>query len=229
MAERFEDIHQVDGEHIARYEYALQFIGPEDVVLDCACGIGYGSETLAKKAKRVVGVDKVSDAGKENVSYVITDLEKNLPFADGSFDVVVSFETLEHIYNQDGLMREFARVLKLNGKLVLSTPNRSVISEFGNSNPFHISELTKPELETLASKYFTIESFSGQTLMLPISTWKHFLKSLKRTPGFVAIKRFVIDHLGLTSSVHRQMVSYDYTPIGPWDERSAGMVITARK
>jgi len=134
-------------EHRQRYEWASQYC-KNQTVLDVACGVGYGSEILARAgATTVVGIDIAYNAFQQeerpralfaggNVS--------RLPFANETFDVVVSFETIEHIPNSETLLVEISRVLKQDGLCICSSPNRDFIPASGEreTNPFHVSEMS---------------------------------------------------------------------------------------
>jgi len=146
-------------------------IGKTDCVLDIACGTGYGTFELAGiTSGEVFGGDIDADAiasCKEkwqavNLQYQYMD-GTALPFENGKFDVVVSFETIEHTTQYKGMLRELARVLKKSGKLILSTPNINVLSPGGViKNKFHTQEFTKEELKGLLSEHFTDIQLFGQ-------------------------------------------------------------------
>src|SRR5437016_6831224 len=111
-------------------------------VLDVACGTGYGSEILlAAGVRRVTSVDLSFHAVQFGVrSYGIAGLVGDahlLPFKDGTFDGVVSLETLEHLANPEMFIREVVRVMRPLGVFALSTPNGLF---FNGSNPYHLRE-----------------------------------------------------------------------------------------
>jgi SAM-dependent methyltransferase len=142
------------GEHVSRYEWAGQYVGGRQV-LDAACGSGFGVRILAAAgATRVIGVDidwtSLSDVRINNSSGCGRGLVAtiaSLPFPDGQFDVITSFETIEHVEDVPGCLREFRRVLKHEGVLICSTPNRKVNSPDGIiRNPFHLREFEPAEL-----------------------------------------------------------------------------------
>ncbi len=146
------------GEHIVRYQAAVDLVKGK-TVLDIASGSGYGSALLGTTAERVTGVDvdkaTVAYAKKnyesKNVTFKVGD-GVSIPLADNSIDVVVSFETIEHIEEYEVFMSEVKRVLKKDGLFILSTPNDV---EFIEGNHFHIHEFEAKELESLVAKYFT--------------------------------------------------------------------------
>lgn len=159
------------GEHTARYVFALPYVENKSV-LDIACGTGYGLGFLKNKAKFVTGVDVDIEAAKqalgecaENAAVLLGDGLK-LPFADASFDVVTSFETLEHLHARPQFLAELKRVLRENGVLLLSTPNANYTQPVNGRpfNPFHIFEYQPAELRAELEAFFTIENFLGQSL-----------------------------------------------------------------
>jgi SAM-dependent methyltransferase len=145
----------IDCEHHARYWWAAQAVAGHEV-LDAACGTAYGSAILAAAgASRVVGVDLdpealASVAPPGNVELIVGDVRK-LPLGDDAFDVVVCFETIEHIEDGAAALREFSRVLRPDGVLLLSSPNRGV---YPTGNQHHEHEYTADELATAAGGLF---------------------------------------------------------------------------
>ena len=148
--------------------------------LDAACGEGYGSAMLAQVAASVEGVDISPQAighaqdryGQvRGVEFQAADCT-NLPFADNEFDRVVSFETLEHLAEQDQLLAEFRRVLKPEGYLILSSPDKATYSDGQNTkNEFHVKELYRDELESLIARHFPACRLLGQKLMFHSVIW----------------------------------------------------------
>lgn len=160
-------------EHLHRYAFASLWCRGARV-LDAACGEGYGTAMLARTAREVVGVDIAEDAidharvrysGPEAPQFKVADCTE-LPFDDGQFDVVVSFETLEHIEGQEAMLAEFRRVLSPEGFLLLSSPDKAEYSDRrGFENEFHVRELYREELEQLIGREFPACRLLGQKLM----------------------------------------------------------------
>ncbi|MFM0029584.1 glycosyltransferase [Paraburkholderia madseniana] len=159
-------------EHWHRYAWAAQSIAGLEV-LDVACGEGYGSAILARMGKSVTGVDISSDAvahasGQyahvQNLSFLHGSASE-LPLPDASFDAVVSFETIEHLFEQEEMLSEIHRVLKPGGFLILSSPNKKVYSDDRNyRNEFHVKELYFDELDRLVKRHFAKVRYYGQRL-----------------------------------------------------------------
>lgn len=178
--ERFtpECVREIRYEHLHRYAFARELVAGKRV-LDAACGEGYGSALLAGAAAAVTGIDRSDEAVEHakyryqaaNLDFQCADCLQ-LPFDPDSFDCVVSFETLEHLADQDDLLREFRRVLKPGGFLVLSSPDKAVYSDaLQNRNEFHVRELYRHELETLLREHFPAFRLWGQRLMFHSALW----------------------------------------------------------
>jgi len=160
-------------EHYHRYAVVLDVVKEKDV-LDVACGEGYGSFLMADVARSVVGVD-VSDEAVQHASSIYNrpnlmfhkGSATALNFADASFDVVVSFETIEHLAEQAQMLAEIRRVLRPDGVLVISSPNRPVYSEeSGEHNEFHVKELDFREFDELLRTRFPAIRYFGQRMLM---------------------------------------------------------------
>jgi ubiquinone/menaquinone biosynthesis C-methylase UbiE len=157
-------------EHWHRYHFAAPLVAGLDV-LDVACGEGYGSALLASRAKSVIGADIAQGTVDHATSRyaAIPNLEFRqadcaaMPFAEGSFDAVVSFETIEHILTQGPFLDEIRRVLRPDGFLILSCPNKTEYSDRrGVTNEFHVRELYRAELAALLAPRFAHVLWHGQ-------------------------------------------------------------------
>ncbi len=178
--ERFtpECVREIAYEHWHRYAWARQLVAGKDV-LDAACGEGYGSALLSQRAAQVTGGDIDAEAvAHAERRYQATNLTfqradcTDLPMASASVDVVVSFETLEHLAAQDELLTEFRRVLRPEGFLLISSPDKKTYSDqTGYRNPFHVRELYRDEFESLLGRHFPAWRLYGQKLMFASAIW----------------------------------------------------------
>jgi len=165
-----------ESEHRHRYRAIKEFMAGK-IVLDAACGSGYGSCILAEYAESVEGIDVSAEAinfcremySKSNLNFStmsVTDIQ----FPSNSFDVVVSFETLEHISEKDQkiFLKEIRRVLRPDGVLIMSSPNRAVLSDIVNwnwDNEYHVCELSENEFKNLLDQHFEEVSLYGQNIV----------------------------------------------------------------
>jgi len=152
---------EIEIEHRHRYLFALPWCRGRRV-LDIASGEGYGAALLATVATHVTGVDvdaaSIAHAGRcyghDHLTFLTGDATA-LPLADASVDVVVSFETIEHLEGHEAFLAEVRRVLAPDGLLVMSSPIReNYASHTGEANPFHVRELSKAEFTGLVGRHF---------------------------------------------------------------------------
>jgi ubiquinone/menaquinone biosynthesis C-methylase UbiE len=198
-------------EHLHRYAFASEYVKGK-VILDIASGEGYGSTMLSYGADYVYGIDidvKSVEHAKQkykskNVEYKVGSCT-DIPLHDSSVDIVVSFETIEHITDHDQMMSEVRRVLKPGGKLIISSPDKNLQLVPESENPFHWKELTPEELEALLKKYFNnvvlmgqkvqfgsvIASLKCNTLLRGTYTSKDILKNISYCRG-VNLPRYII-------------------------------------
>ncbi|MDR3371557.1 glycoside hydrolase family 99-like domain-containing protein [Rhodoferax sp.] len=193
----------IEIEHFHRYLQACEVVNGKNV-LDIASGEGYGSAMLAKKASKVVGVDISDDAIKHARSrYKNTNLEylvgscSDIPLPDSSIDVVVSFETIEHHDQHEEMMQEIKRVLRHDGFLLISSPDKYHYSiEPGYSNQYHVKELYEHEFKQILEKYFKNSAYFGQRVIYGSGIFAESLASpalsywqendvIKAAPGIV--------------------------------------------
>jgi SAM-dependent methyltransferase len=197
--------------HLKRYEFALPFCAGKDV-LDVACGAGYGSSYLAAEAASVDGVDRSEEAiayarsryAAPNLRFRVGDALA-LEAADASYDVVVSFETVEHVPDPERFLGEVARVLRPEGAFVVSTPH---VRETTHSpaNPFHEVELSRVDFERLLRERFDEVEVYGQRRLqsgshrllqrldvLGLRKRLPFLRRAARITGTPAIEHLTVD------------------------------------
>lgn len=139
------------------YEWCIPMITGKKV-LDTGCGLGYGAAFMATYASEIVGIDydaetieqnKKEYAGVKNISFIQGSIPP-LPFPDNSFDVVTSFQFIEHIHARKEFTKECLRVVKPGGKVLITTPN---IKRSLARNPFHIHEYTFDEMNKEVSLF----------------------------------------------------------------------------
>lgn len=161
--------------HVVRYRLAADLVRAGDRVLDAACGLGYGSYVLAHltRCSSVLGVDG-SDTAVNYAELNFAAREPRLAFrrgylpddladlADESFDVIVSFETLEHVENPVGLLAEFARLLRPGGRVIVSVPNDWADDSGRDPNPHHLHVYTLDKLRRQFSSHFVRERLYQQ-------------------------------------------------------------------
>jgi SAM-dependent methyltransferase len=153
--------------HEKRYRFALPYCEGKRV-LDAACGVGYGTALLAERAAHVVGVDRSEEAisyararyGRANVEFRVTDL-RDPDLGSASFDVVCSFETLEHLPDRDAYLRHMARVLRPDGLYLVSTPQAPRTTERPD-NPHHCVEYSLDDFDSLLRRFFDDVQLYGQ-------------------------------------------------------------------
>jgi O-antigen biosynthesis protein len=157
-------------EHLHRYLFSEQFVTGK-VVVDLGSGEGYGAKILAGRARRVIGVelDSLSVAHSrlhyesQNLSFVEGSVLRLDQLEDDSVDVAVCFEVIEHLSSHEQLLSEVARVLRSDGLLIMSTPDREVYNrELGHVNPYHLKELDRAEFAALLSIHFPHVAMYGQ-------------------------------------------------------------------
>jgi SAM-dependent methyltransferase len=176
-------------EHWHRYCIALTAARGRRV-LDAACGEGYGSWLLSGAAAEVIGVDVDRAAidhavqryrAQPNLRYVQASCV-SLPLAPQSVDLIVSFETIEHLEGQEAMLAEFRRVLAPGGALIISSPNKVIYSEeTGYSNKFHVRELTRDELAAMLGSRFPQQAWYGQRVLAQSLLWSETDSAARET------------------------------------------------
>ncbi len=162
--------------HVARYQWAARYIRPGDAVLDAACGLGYGSYLVqsASTARSTLGIDGSEyaydyamlnfGAGQPGLEFRCGMLPQALAsIEDHSIDVVISFETLEHIDENVATLAEFHRILTPGGRIITSVPNDWSDASGEDPNPFHVHVYTLERLCRELERHFVLEELVAQT------------------------------------------------------------------
>lgn len=155
--------------HLNAYEEAAKMARGKKV-LEIGCNTGYGTKLLSRACRRIIGVDLSANALKvaaeeysgENVDYLLVDGLK-LPFTDGEFELIISFQVIEHISNYNTYLSELKRVLSANGTAIFTTPNARVRLDPGMKpwNEFHVREFSAEELGQLLLDWFPKVEIQG--------------------------------------------------------------------
>lgn len=159
--------------HLARYALACEWIRRGDTVLDCACGLGYGTALMASRSfgHHFIGAD-ISETAiryaqahfcRSEVDYRVAQAEQLAFLAESSVDFIASFETLEHLANYAAFLNEAERVLKPDGRIIVSVPNMWVDESGVDPNPHHHHAFDYRTLKAALEKHFVIEARYAQT------------------------------------------------------------------
>lgn len=162
--------------HVIRYQWACDFIRPHDRVLDAACGLGYGGHVVRSltSASSVTGIDgseyavdyanRCYGSGHDRGRYVCGYLPQALSaYPAGSFDAVISFETLEHVEDPKALLKEFHRVLTPGGRVIVSVPNDWSDESGEDPNPYHLQVYDLNRLRAEIANDFDVEAACVQS------------------------------------------------------------------
>ncbi len=155
--------------HKAAYTRAAGIAAGLDV-LDLGCNNGYGTMTIAERCRRIIGVDvspRAIEAARHNhtganIEYQAVD-GTVLPFADNSFDLVTSFQVIEHVETVAPCLREIHRVLRHPGQAIFTTPNRCIRLDPGMKpwNEFHVTEYDAEQLLRILKNEFPRVAVEG--------------------------------------------------------------------
>lgn len=154
--------------HLYPYDFVTRRVSPESSVLEVGCGTGYGAQFLSRSIKNVTATD-VSDKA---VQYVRTRYPSvtcvqahgtSLPFESERFDVLVSFQVIEHVQDVDAYLAEAHRILRPGGRFFLTTPNRRLrLLPFEKPwNSYHVREYRDSELGGLLQSFFQKVDLQG--------------------------------------------------------------------
>ena len=184
---------EIHYEHLHRYAFASNFTKGK-CVLDLASGEGYGSYLISDEAASVVGIEIDEDVIEHSRAKYH---RENLEFRQGSilevpidggkiFDVIVCFEAIEHVEDHERLLSEVKRLLKDDGFLIISTPNKNMYSDNSNyTNPFHLKELNFDDFTHLLACYFSYNYLYGQQVITGSNIWRLLSNGVKYCDEFM--------------------------------------------
>lgn len=172
-------------------------------VLEIGTGSGYGIEVVAPHARRFTTIDKHIPPqellARTDVAFRQA-VVPPLPFADASFDWVITFQVIEHIRRDGEFVREIHRVLRPGGQLIVTTPNAPMSL---TRNPWHIREYTAAELRSLlGSEFSSVEALGVSGNARVMEYYEQNRRSVKR------ITRF--DILDLQHRLPRCLLQFPY-------------------
>lgn len=171
-----ETLEGIKPNHRERYQFAIDNIaadlGHGRTILDCACGVGYGTGMLATIAGRAIGFDiepeaiAVADRAYKvaNSEYKVVDLSDsdqwNAALEGIELDAIVSIETIEHLSDADALLSRYAKAAPY---LIGSVPNEDIVAFDAHTHPFHYRHYTRGEFETLLNDHgYTVTRWATQ-------------------------------------------------------------------
>jgi|WetSurSiteA1Bulk_404760.scaffolds.fasta_scaffold14390_2 2-polyprenyl-3-methyl-5-hydroxy-6-metoxy-1,4-benzoquinol methylase len=156
------DYHTAKINHYVRYKYAANFVKDNQRILDIACGVGYGSSLLAHEsgAGQILGVDLSAEAldfadrifKHDKITFMQGDCLDSSLFENSQFDLIVSFETIEHVEDDMTLLQNFCKWLKKDGVLIGSAPNQDVMPFNKDEHLYHYKHYTREMLTELLRK-----------------------------------------------------------------------------
>ena len=231
--------------HRAPYVHALGLAGAGRV-LDLGCGSGYGTAELADSLSRIVGLDRIppdSQNRRANIDWVRADLRGN-PLASDSFDLIISFQVIEHLEDPTIYLESISRLLAPGGTALITTPN---ILTSDKINPFHVHEYASDELERCLAPFF--DEVEMQGIGLSSNVAPYFEERLERIDKIMRI-----DPLGLRNLLPERLITWlfakgallvrrgiqegdsgmpdatiDDFPIGPADPKDIDLLAVCRK
>lgn len=170
--------------HYDRYRLACKYTDNKNV-LDIACGAGKGSYLMAieGKAKSILSCDIDSSAIRyakhryEHPKIVFKTLNAELFESEKQFDVIVSFETIEHLLNVNSFLAKMSLALNQDGIFIVSTPISSKDYDSSPKNPYHIQEWGFNKFQELICEYFIIDTVFVQFYRSKLEVYREQQKS----------------------------------------------------
>ncbi|MBW2419035.1 MAG: class I SAM-dependent methyltransferase [Deltaproteobacteria bacterium] len=188
--------------HRAPYVHALERARQAGGrLLDLGCGTGYGTAELARELPGVVvGLDRVPpDAASRGsgARWVRADL-RGIPLASDSFDLIVSFQVIEHLEDPRVYLEAIARLLAPGGSALITTPNLLTSDKI---NPFHVHEYESDELRQCLLPWFGEVEMQGIGLSHNVAPY--FEQRLERIEKIMRL-----DPLGLRELLPQGLVTW---------------------
>jgi len=181
----YDRLNKVNFDKIPSFRWMKQQINAQknDYILDAGCGVGHHLNYVCAGTAEGVGVDssevalRIASSKFPRYRFEEQDLQ-NLYFEDERFDKIICFNVIEHIRNQDLVMKELKRVLKKNGTIVIGTNIRNSLCwklyQMFITERTHEHEFTVREFVKFVSLYFRVEKtavLSGVFRFKPPLVW----------------------------------------------------------
>jgi len=202
--------------HTKAYEQAAK-LAKDKTVLDIGCNIGYGSKIISEFCSEIIGVDvsrkAISTAeslyGQSGVTFQTID-GKRLPFDDSKFDLIVSFQVIEHLVDYEDYMSEIKRVLSPQGLVMFTTPNALIRLDPGMKpwNPFHVREFSGSKLKSLLANFFTEVNVYGLFAREPLYSIEFNRLNRNRESARKQARRIIAIYLSLRSQIKEILPAY---------------------
>lgn len=189
--------------HLKRYQFAAGYCHGKKV-LDAATGVGYGAAYLTQYANEVTGIDidnVAIDYGQikykhHNLQLKVADVVST-NFGDCEFDVICSFETIEHLPKIPAYLQEMVRLLATDGIYIVSTPQVRQTNH-NPQNPYHTVEFSRNDFETLLKQYFKeVEIYAQRRRQSELHYW------LTRIADFTGIRKHLAKLSKLRQSTNK--------------------------
>ena len=196
--------------HLARYSFAKSFL-QNKTVCDIACGVGYGSFYLSQFAGNVVGMDISEDAiewakqyfQNDKITFYCADGSNQWPF-DKMFDIITSFETLEHVQSPDAFLSQLDYHLSDKGTLFMSVPN-GPRDKNKTDNPYHLHHFSAEEFQDLINKYFAEPQFYSQAYKKNL---KHYTAKFLNKTGLAKKQRYFLNNYYLSEGLDSNLKTW---------------------
>jgi 2-polyprenyl-3-methyl-5-hydroxy-6-metoxy-1,4-benzoquinol methylase len=200
---------QVEDEHLFRYKLACQYSKGKNVI-EVACGCGYGSWMLATEGQ--AATVWAADIHEDSIRYgslryphesITRDTKDVMTLGfEKTFDLAVSFETIEHLDDADGFLKKMHDALRDNGLLLISTPIASKTTTAPH-NRFHTIEWTFEDFHRVLTPYFIIEKVYLQSIEHMRSRISHIINRVAGKPDVYPDPKLVEWRGGWPSNVWR--------------------------